>query len=63
VFHKWSTAWDFFLAGEPTPSGYQQMLRDCQAMGGTSITKAGTGSISGSGSGYTTVTLDYSCWT
>lgn len=61
VFHKWNTAWDFFLAGEPTRSGYQQLRGDCAALGGTSITKAGTGSISGDGSGYTTVTFDYSC--
>lgn len=62
VFHKWNTAWEFFQAGEPTRNGYRQLRKDCAAMGGTSVTKAGTGSISGKGKGPTTVTFHYSCW-
>lgn len=61
TFHKWSTAWDFFLAGQPTQNGYNQMLKECRSMGGTYIEKAGEGTFSGSGGRYT-VTFDYSCW-
>ncbi|HKT00062.1 MAG TPA: hypothetical protein VJT31_11060 [Rugosimonospora sp.] len=62
VFHSWQTAWDYFDAGQPTAAEYRHMLHVCEAQGGTYITKAGTGSIGGDGGGYTTVTLDYSCW-
>lgn len=61
--HTAEAAWQLFNNG-PTQNQYNRMLKDCRAMGGNSITKAGTGTITVN---YFThvysVTWDYSCWT
>lgn len=59
-FTNEADAWKRWNDG-PSQEGYDQMLKDCQAMGGKSITRAGTGSIKDNGQGEWDITFDYSC--
>jgi hypothetical protein len=59
-FTNGTDAWNLLESG-PTQEGYDQMLKDCQSMGGTTIAKAGTGSVRDNGKGEWDVRFDFSC--
>lgn len=52
-------AWAAFQTGQPKKGNYYIMLGQCLNMGGSYITKAGTGSINTANNA---VIWDYSCW-
>lgn len=60
-FDNGDSAWSRFNSG-PDATGYDAMLGDCTAMGGTVIVKAGSGSVTDLRDGRWQVVFDYSCW-